>query len=110
MLVFMAMLTQQFDKANFGENVKFELDASELGTHYIGFSLTLEQQQVFHTVVLGRSMSQKTKAQCPSCEAAYSIDQAKIPERGAYARCSKCQQRFVVKRDGVLPTQSHQAG
>ena len=37
------------------------------------------------------------KIHCPSCEAGYKIDEAKIPAKGAYTRCKKCQTRFLVK-------------
>jgi predicted Zn finger-like uncharacterized protein len=38
------------------------------------------------------------KAQCPSCKALFTIDDAKIPEKGAHAICSKCQTRFEIKK------------
>lgn len=39
------------------------------------------------------------KAQCPKCKATYTIDESKIPEKGAFANCSKCQTRFQVKKE-----------
>ena len=39
------------------------------------------------------------KAQCPKCKATYTIDDSKIPEKGAFATCSKCQTRFQVKKE-----------
>jgi predicted Zn finger-like uncharacterized protein len=35
---------------------------------------------------------------CPQCNAAYQIDDARVPERGASVKCSKCQTLFPVKR------------
>ena len=102
MLLFMLVLSQQFEKTGFRDDVKFNIDASELGTHFIEFSLDLEQQEAFHRVVVGRSVSQKTSAQCPSCKAVYTINSSKIPERGVYTRCQKCQERFLIKRDNLL--------
>ena len=109
MLVFTLILTQQFEKTDFRDDVNFNVDASELGTHFIEFSLDLEQQEVFHQVVLGKTVSHKTRAECPSCKAVYKIDSSKIPEKGAYTRCQKCQQRFVIKKDNLLPAQTRQA-
>ena len=103
MLFLMLVLTQQFEKAGFSDDVKLNIDASELGTHFIEFSLDLEQQEAFQLVVSGRNVSQKTRAQCPSCKAVYTINSSKIPEKGAYTRCKKCQERFVIKRDNLLP-------
>jgi len=36
--------------------------------------------------------------ECPKCGAVYTIDDAKIPDKGAYATCSKCQTRFHIKK------------
>jgi predicted Zn finger-like uncharacterized protein len=38
------------------------------------------------------------KAQCPNCKALFKIDDAKIPEKGGHATCSKCQTRFEVNK------------
>jgi predicted Zn finger-like uncharacterized protein len=38
------------------------------------------------------------KIQCPECKAAYNIDGSKIPDSGVYARCRKCQARFLVSK------------
>jgi len=38
------------------------------------------------------------KVQCPQCKAAYQIPDTKIPDKGAYARCPKCQTRFLVRK------------
>lgn len=35
--------------------------------------------------------------QCPSCEATYPIDSAKVPDGGVYARCSDCGGVFLVE-------------
>ena len=38
------------------------------------------------------------KVKCPKCEAVYKMDDSKIPDNGAYARCPKCKERFFVKK------------
>ena len=38
------------------------------------------------------------KIQCPDCKTGYQVDDAKIPDKGAYVRCRKCQTRFLVQR------------
>jgi predicted Zn finger-like uncharacterized protein len=35
--------------------------------------------------------------QCPSCEATFPIDSAKVPDGGVYARCSQCEGVFLVE-------------
>jgi predicted Zn finger-like uncharacterized protein len=47
------------------------------------------------------------KAQCPNCKAMFNIDDAKIPEKGARATCSKCQTRFEITRP--MPVKSDPA-
>jgi predicted Zn finger-like uncharacterized protein len=42
------------------------------------------------------------KAKCPNCKVLYNIDDAKIPEKGAYVTCTKCQTRFEVKKTAPL--------
>lgn len=42
------------------------------------------------------------KAQCPSCETGYRIDDSKIPEKGIHARCPKCQTRIFLKKEEPL--------
>ena len=39
------------------------------------------------------------KIQCPNCRAAGQIADSKIPERGTYIRCPKCQTRLFVGTD-----------
>lgn len=39
------------------------------------------------------------KIQCPDCKTGYQVDDAKIPDKGAYVRCRKCQTRFLVQRE-----------
>ena len=39
------------------------------------------------------------KIKCPNCRAAGQIADSKIPERGAYTRCPKCQTRLFVGTD-----------
>jgi predicted Zn finger-like uncharacterized protein len=38
------------------------------------------------------------KGKCPNCGAAYQIDDSIIPDKGAYARCPKCQTRFFLTK------------
>lgn len=38
------------------------------------------------------------KIQCPKCNATCNIDESKIPERGAYLRCKKCQNKFHIEK------------
>jgi predicted Zn finger-like uncharacterized protein len=39
---------------------------------------------------------------CPSCEASFPVDPAKVPDGGIYAICSECERTFLVSRpDGV---------
>ena len=55
------------------------------------------------------------RARCPSCEAAYRVDDSKIPDAGIYARCPKCQTRIFLKKEDSLqlenpienPSQDH---
>jgi predicted Zn finger-like uncharacterized protein len=37
--------------------------------------------------------------QCPDCKTNYKIDDAKIPDKGVYSRCKKCQTKFFVKKE-----------
>ena len=39
------------------------------------------------------------KVQCPNCGAAGQVADSKIPVKGTYARCFKCQSRFFVGTD-----------
>lgn len=39
------------------------------------------------------------KVQCPKCDAGYQVDEKKIPEKGTYTRCKKCQTRFLIQRE-----------
>ena len=38
------------------------------------------------------------KVQCPDCNTVYTIDEFRIPERGAALRCKRCQTRFRIER------------
>ena len=38
------------------------------------------------------------KIECPKCGAAYKIDASKVPDKGAYGRCTKCNTRFFLKK------------
>ncbi len=38
------------------------------------------------------------KVKCPKCGTHYKIADSKIPEKGAHARCSRCQARFFLKK------------
>ena len=44
---------------------------------------------------------------CPSCNAAYQLDDARVPDRGANVKCSRCQKTFPVKKqpagEGPVP-------
>jgi len=37
--------------------------------------------------------------QCPNCKTEYKIDDARIPDKGVYSRCKKCQTKFFVKKE-----------
>jgi len=37
--------------------------------------------------------------QCPDCKTNYKIDDARIPDKGVYSRCKKCQTKFFVKKE-----------
>jgi len=37
--------------------------------------------------------------QCPNCKTEYTIDDARIPDKGVYSRCKKCQTKFFVKKE-----------
>jgi predicted Zn finger-like uncharacterized protein len=39
------------------------------------------------------------KATCPSCQAVFTINDSKIPEKGCHARCPKCQNRFFLQKE-----------
>ena len=39
------------------------------------------------------------KIQCHNCKAVYQIDDARIPDKGAYVRCKKCQTKFLVRKE-----------
>ena len=39
------------------------------------------------------------KIQCPDCKTGYQVDDAKIPDKGAYVRCNKCQTKFLIQRE-----------
>jgi len=36
---------------------------------------------------------------CPNCKTKYNIDDARIPDKGVYSRCKKCQTKFFVKKE-----------
>ena len=40
---------------------------------------------------------------CPNCKAVYRVDEAKIPDKGAYTRCKKCRFRFLVQKEVETP-------
>lgn len=40
------------------------------------------------------------KVSCPSCNAAYDVDENRLPKDGLRMRCPKCEERFQVHRDG----------
>jgi predicted Zn finger-like uncharacterized protein len=37
--------------------------------------------------------------QCPNCKTEYKIDDTRIPDKGIYSRCKKCQTKFFVKKE-----------
>ncbi len=37
--------------------------------------------------------------QCPNCKTEYKIDDARIPDKGVYSRCKKCQTKIFVKKE-----------
>jgi predicted Zn finger-like uncharacterized protein len=37
--------------------------------------------------------------QCPNCKTEYKIDDTRIPDKGVYSRCKKCQTKFFVKKE-----------
>lgn len=39
---------------------------------------------------------------CPSCRAVYRIDPARIPAGGARTRCTRCNESFLLHRDGAV--------
>ena len=43
-------------------------------------------------------MASKTDIQCPACNTIFKVDIAKIPEKGCYANCKKCKERFLISR------------
>jgi len=53
------------------------------------------------------------KGRCPTCGVGYQIDDSKIPDEGAYARCPKCNARFFLTKkekgqDGESDTQKQE--
>ena len=40
------------------------------------------------------------KVSCPSCNAAYDVDENRLPASGLRMRCPKCEESFQVHRDG----------
>jgi predicted Zn finger-like uncharacterized protein len=47
--------------------------------------------------------------QCPNCKTNYKIDDARIPDKGVYSRCKKCQTKFFVKKE-TQPSKKKQDG
>ncbi len=47
--------------------------------------------------------------QCPNCKTEYKIDDARIPDKGIYSRCKKCQNKFFVKKE-TKPSKKDQDG
>jgi len=43
--------------------------------------------------------------QCPNCKTDYRIDDARIPDKGVYSRCKKCQTKFFVKKESKPSTE-----
>ena len=40
--------------------------------------------------------------QCPNCKTEYKVDDDRIPDKGVYSRCKKCQTKFFVKKETKL--------
>jgi len=57
--------------------------------------MELKPVRVLHRLNGGKTM----KVKCPKCQAVIKADQSKIPEKGAYGRCPKCQERFLIRRE-----------
>ena len=45
------------------------------------------------------------KVQCPNCDTNYSIDDRKIPEKGARAKCKKCGNNIIIKKETTVTIQ-----
>ena len=50
------------------------------------------------------------KVECPECKAVCRVDASKVPEKGIFGKCPKCQHRFLVKKEDGLqgPTPERQ--
>jgi len=46
----------------------------------------------------------KTEITCPSCNTVFTIDIAKIPEKGVHANCKKCKYRLFISRPADAKT------
>jgi len=46
------------------------------------------------------------KVQCESCQATYTIDDAKIPDEGAFAKCKKCGATILIRKPAPVETQT----
>ena len=44
------------------------------------------------------------KVQCESCRATYTIDDAKIPDEGAGAKCKKCGAKILIRKPALVET------
>jgi predicted Zn finger-like uncharacterized protein len=47
-------------------------------------------------------MGGNMKIQCPNCSFASQIDESKIPDKGAYTRCRKCNTRFFLSKENKI--------
>ena len=43
------------------------------------------------------------KVQCPNCSAVYKLDETKIPEKGTWAKCTKCGEKIRVVKEAASP-------
>ncbi len=50
------------------------------------------------------------KIQCPACQTAFNVDEAKIPEKGVQSTCKNCSTRFLVTRAGAVAEKPDTAG
>ena len=46
--------------------------------------------------------------QCSKCKTVFRVDEAKVPEKGAYGRCPKCKERILIKKDQSLEARTGQ--
>jgi len=55
-------------------------------------------------ITISRRKEAVMKVQCPECKVGYNLDEKKLPAKGAYVRCRKCQHRFFIKKEKLAET------